>query len=102
MAYGSTQAVCTYDAGTENKCLLQGVEYSLGEMCAHQIVAVSQYIVLSCAKAFSETALDAQGVEKNVVRKMQIYTIGDGLLIGSVSQPEISGITVSADDRIAV
>jgi len=59
LAYGSTQAVCTYDAGTENKCLLQGVEYSLGEMCAHQIVAVSQYIVLSCVKAFSETAIDA-------------------------------------------
>lgn len=41
MAYGSTQAVCTYDAGTDNKCLLQGVEYNMGDMCAHQIVAVS-------------------------------------------------------------
>lgn len=77
MTYGSAKAQCTYNAQSANKCLFEDKEYDMGEMCAHQIFAVGQYVVLQCKKTFTD---GARG-------KVKIFTISNGLLIGSVSTP---------------
>jgi hypothetical protein len=49
-------------------------------MCAHRIYVKGQYVVLSCSKKF----------EDNSIRKVKVFKISDGLLIGGVSIPAIS------------
>ena len=49
-------------------------------------------MILSCSKKFSDGS----------TRKVQIYTISDGLLIGFVDFPVISNYTPSINDTIAV
>ena len=49
-------------------------------MCAHRIYVSGQYVVLSCSKKFAD----------NSIRKINIYTISDGLLIGGVSIPALT------------
>ena len=99
MQYGSTEAICTYDntnvtgsAKNKHYCLFMGKKYDMGEMCAHQFYAVGQYAVLSCSKTFSDSS----------VRKIKIFKIVDGMLIGSVSTPPVTGYTPSSGDKIAV
>ena len=49
-------------------------------------------MILSCSKKFSDGS----------TRKVRIYTISDGLLIGFVDFPVIANYTASINDTIAV
>jgi hypothetical protein len=49
----------------------------MGEMCSHRIYAVGQYVVLQCKKTFTD---GSRG-------KVKIFTVSDGILIGSISTP---------------
>jgi hypothetical protein len=77
LSFGSTDAVCTYDAGNSNACLFENKRYDIGQMCSHRIVAVKNYVVISCFKNFADGS----------AKKVQIYTKDDGILIGSASTP---------------
>lgn len=92
MSYGSTQAVCTYNAQSANKCVFDDIEYQMGEMCAHQLFAVGQYVVMQCKKIFTD---GSRG-------KVKIYTVQDGMLIGSISTPPIQGYIPAATDHLTV
>lgn len=76
MTYGSKDAICTWNAGaTGNVCIFQNSNYDMGEMCAHKVVPVNGYVVLSCSKKFSDGS----------VRKVQILNLADGTLVGVAS-----------------
>lgn len=40
MSYASVNAICTYDALADNKCIFNGITYNMTEMCSHQIYNV--------------------------------------------------------------
>ena len=55
MTNGSKDAICTWNAGaTGNVCVLQNVNYDMGEMCAHRVISVNGFAVVSCSKKFSD------------------------------------------------
>jgi len=47
---GNMDTYCTFDNQNDNKCLINGVEFKMGEMCAHKIYIMENYLVLSCSK----------------------------------------------------
>jgi hypothetical protein len=55
MTYGSKDAICTWNAGSSgNVCMLYNVNYDMGEMCAHRIVPLNGFAVVSCSKKFAD------------------------------------------------
>ena len=92
MNYGSVDVVCTYDNGNNNVCLFTGEVFEIGQMCAHQIFAVGQYAVLACRKTFYDAT----------VAKIHIYTAAEGVFVGSVSTPKITGYKASPTDSVTV
>ncbi len=76
MTYGSKNAICTWNAGTTgNVCVLQNVNYDMGEMCAHRVIEVNGFAVVSCSKKFTDGS----------TRKVQVLKIDDGSLAGVAS-----------------
>jgi len=51
------------------------VLYDMGEMCAHKVYESGDFAILTCSKLFSDTSS----------RKIQIYNLADGVLVGQVS-----------------
>lgn len=72
-------------------------------MCAHKIVHIGQFVVLSCSRptGFTNDIEKAEDGSKDVVRKIKIYLL-NGTLIESISVPRIDGYTPTADDDLAV
>lgn len=64
----------------------------MGEMCAHQLFHVGQYVVMQCKKTFKDGTLG----------KVKIYTIDDAVLVGTISSPAIQGFTPAPTDHLTV
>ena len=91
MTYGSKDAICTWNAGASgNVCVLQNVNYDMGEMCAHRVIPVNGFAVVSCSKKFTDGS----------TRKVQILKIDDGAVAGVASLN--ASFNASINDQIAV
>jgi len=47
----------------------------MGEMCGHRVYECGGFAILTCSKLFSDSSS----------RKIQIYNLADGVLVGQVS-----------------
>ena len=51
------------------------VLHDMGEMCGHKVYEAAGFAILTCSKLFSDSSS----------RKVQIYNLNDGVLVGQVS-----------------
>lgn len=87
MSFGNWNAICTYDAKNGNKCLLNGITFDMGGMCAHKLLVIGGYAVLTCSKNFPP----------DTVRKVRIVKISDGTFIGEIGVPWMEGYISSPE-----
>ena len=93
MSFGNWNAICTFDAQNNNKCILNGKTFDMGGMCAHKLLVISGYAVMTCSKNFPP----------DTVRKVRIVKISDGTLIGEIGVPLIEGYLSSPEqDSVAL